>query len=144
MIFNLRYRQGVTKDGAPIPPKQMLRDVGSRAPIILMPTNSGTAVHGEALVDTGAAITCVDEQAARQAGLTVIGSGKVSSATHSNESVPIFAGKMEMTGVGQINLRQAYGVNIKDQGIVALIGRDLLEAMILIYNGSEGTFSLAS
>jgi hypothetical protein len=51
---------------------------------------------------------------------------------------------MEVVGVGQVNLRRAYGVNIQAQGIIALIGRDLLENMILVYNGAEGMFSLAS
>ena len=42
-----------------------------------------------------------------------------------------------------INAHQALGVNIREQGILALIGRDLLSSCILIYNGLEAQYTLA-
>ncbi|MXW16568.1 MAG: hypothetical protein F4123_10950 [Gemmatimonadetes bacterium] len=38
---------------------------------------------------------------------------------------------------------EALGVNIREQGIIALIGRDILSSCILIYNGVEAQYTLA-
>ena len=95
------------------------------------------------MIDTGANVTCIDSEAAQKSGLTIVGSGKISSATHADEIVPIFAGKLDINGFGTVTLRQAYGANLAAQNINALVGRDLLETMVLIYNGVEGTFSIA-
>ena len=68
----------------------------------------------------------------------------MSSATHPDEIVSIFAGRMDVIGFGTVDLRRAYGVKLGSQGIIGLIGRDILENLILVYNGPDGTFSLAS
>ena len=98
--------------------------------------------RGYALIDTGASITCVDINAARGAGMAIVDTGRMSSSTHSNEKVPIFAGQMAVENFKNIETKQAYGAKLKDQGLVALIGRDALSSCIFIYNGSDGSFSL--
>ena len=99
-------------------------------------------VNGLALIDTGAAATCVDESLARRVGLAVVDAGPISSATHEHHVVPIFACRLEISGLGTINCPRAMGVTIENQGLVAVIGRDVLKSTVLIYNGSEGTYSL--
>ena len=101
-------------------------------------------VVGWALIDTGAHSTCVDREAAARAGLAVVDSAPMTSATYAHEIVPIFAGQLDITGIPQnVVVNRAYGANLAAQGLVALIGRDLLASCILIYNGPDGSFSLS-
>ena len=102
-----------------------------------------TPVSGMALIDTGASVTCIDQSAARQAGLAIVDSGRLSSATHANEIVPIFAGRLNFPGLGPVETFRAYGVNLESQELIALIGRDLLASCVLVYNGTDDSFSLS-
>ena len=150
MILNLRFEPSPPDDdGKRLPPRAGLRRAGPVVMATIMPLKgpvvdgAGEATRGPALIDTGANVTCIDSEAAQKSGLTIVGSGKISSATHADEIVPIFAGKLDINGFGTVTLRQAYGANLAAQNINALVGRDLLETMVLIYNGVEGTFSIA-
>ena len=67
----------------------------------------------------------------------------MSSATHADEIVPIYAGKIEIQGLPPCNIMRAYGVNLAGQKICALIGRDMLASCVLVYNGTEGFVSLS-
>jgi hypothetical protein len=146
-------RQGNVK---PIHPKVALQNVGPSVQVILVPLeaqlrsiadNGGTPpqpVSGRALIDTGASITCVDAEAARQAGLAMVGTGTMTSATHANEVVPVFAGRLTIEPASiTVNSNRAFGPNLKNQGLIALIGRDLLANCVLVYNGPDGSFSLS-
>lgn len=44
------------------------------------------------MIDTGALTTCFDKATAEKAGLPIIGSGRMSSATHVDIEVPLFSG----------------------------------------------------
>ena len=99
---------------------------------------------GWALIDTEASLTCIDQKAAEKAGLALVDSGPITSATHDNEVVPIFAGRLKIEGLPQyLNTHRAYGVNLEPQGLIALLGRDLLAHCVFIYNGLDGSFSLS-
>ena len=88
-------------------------------------------------------MTCIDRAAAAEALLPTVGSTKMASASHADEMVPIFAGHIQVQGVGTINAVRAVGANLKPQGIIALIGRDILKQLVLVYNGTDGSFSLS-
>lgn len=47
------------------------------------------------------------------------------------------------TDLPPITFRRVAGSALQSQGIVALLGRDVLANFILVYNGPAGTFSLA-
>ena len=102
-----------------------------------------TPVTGLALIDTGASVTCIDQSAAANAGLALVNSGRISSVTHAAETVPLFAGRLDIHGFSSVETFGAYGVNLESQELIALIGRDLLARCVLIYNGLEGSFSLS-
>lgn len=158
-ILNTRFSahkkdaQGKTASG----PLQLgLQGAGPRIQAILSPLENQLKsladkgeppphpVSGFALIDTGASSTCIDQNAAEAAGLAVVDSGPMSSATHDNEIVPIYAGKIEIIGMSvSVNIMRAYGVNLNSQDLVALIGRDLLSQCVLVYNGPESSFSLS-
>lgn len=101
-----------------------------------------TPVTGLALVDTGAGVTCIDINAATQLKVPIIDYANLSSATHANTTQPVYPVQLQIPGspIG-INAPRAIGVPLASQGIIALIGRDVLKDSILIYNGSAGQFS---
>ena len=98
---------------------------------------------GVALIDTGATQTCFDIAAAESAGLPIVGKGRMSSTTHDNQEMPLYAGLLQIPGYGDLAMYSAMGARLRDLGIVALIGRDALQDSIFIYNGIDGSFSLS-
>ena len=60
--------------------------------------------------------------------------------------VPVFFGRLEIPGFTNFDVPQGLmGVNLhgNKMDIIALIGRDLLGAANLIYNGMDGHFSVS-
>jgi predicted aspartyl protease len=103
-----------------------------------VPTPKG----GLALIDTGASHTCIDEQTAKDLGLPVIDVGYMVSATH--EKVPCNIYPMSIiTPIVTLNCPRAMGASLANQGLVALIGRDVLQACVLYYNGVNGQYTIA-
>ena len=158
-ILNARV-QGKSKDRKgniiPTPHGMALQQIGPRVRIALLPikehANSFSdkgeplpnPVSGWALIDTGASMTCVDQEAAQKAKLAVVNSGPMVSATHDNEIVPIYAARLQIEGIPQyVEAKSAYGVRLKSQGLIALLGRDMLARCIFIYNGHDASFSLS-
>ncbi len=154
-IINIRV-QKQNKEGRTIEPApEVLKQKGPVVLVTLAPTDDdqialrerreeiSTPVTGFALIDTGAALSCIDIAAAQQAGLPVRGTSRMSSATHANQSVPVYAGKLTMQNMN-INIEGAMGANLSGfSDIIALIGRDLLEQGVFIYNGVDGSVTLA-
>lgn len=67
----------------------------------------------------------------------------MASASHPQHEVPIFAGKIVLDNIN-INVEAGMGVNLSGfPQLVALIGRDLLQNAVFIYNGPDGSVSLA-
>ena len=65
------------------------------------------AVERLALVDTAASRTRVDQDAGSRAELNGMDRGSISSVSHSAHSVPVFAGEIEVAGLGKIRLPRA-------------------------------------
>ncbi len=105
--------------------------------------NISPPIVGLALIDTGASLTCVDKATAEKVGMAIVGTGQMTSATHEKHIVPIFAGLIDIAGFGQIQMLEGFGAALVNQGLIALIGRDVLKHTIFIYNGAAGTISLS-
>ena len=103
------------------------------------------SVSGYAMIDTGATTTCFDQTCAKKAGLPIVGTSKMASATQREIEVPVFAGKIALTPSNiVINVEKGLGANLSAfNGLVALIGRDLLGSSIFIYNGPAGSISIS-
>lgn len=100
-------------------------------------------VKGLALIDTGASVTCFDQEAAEMAGFPVSGTSTMASATHARKTVPTYLGcGLEIKGFMRLYVARAMGVKLESQGLIALIGRDALHKAVFIYNGAGGAFSL--
>lgn len=100
-------------------------------------------VTGFALIDTGATCSCFDNSSALKAGLPTVGKSKMATASHPENDAPLYAGKLLLPGLN-VDLEAGFGVELSGiDGVVALIGRDLLKNAIFVYNGPDGTFTLA-
>ena len=155
-ILNMQMG-GVAAPGQP--PVNPILDLIARGPIvqvILSPhativqqlhaqgITTPPTVTGNALIDTGANMTCVDLEAAATLKVPVVGQINVSSASHAATSQPLYPIQLQFAGLNiSTNAPRAIGAPLAAQGIVALLGRDSLRTCVFIYNGVGGHFTLA-
>jgi predicted aspartyl protease len=138
-------------------PAIFLANTGPRVPIAitlhasilqqltLQGTPSSTVVTGSALIDTGAGITCIDIDAATQLGAPIIDYVNMTSASHAGNVQPVYPVQLQIPG-SPINISAPRAVGFPlaaSQGIIALIGRDVLQSCVLVYNGTAGSISLS-
>jgi predicted aspartyl protease len=101
-------------------------------------------VSGIALIDTGASHTCIDAESAQAMNLPVIDVVKMASASHDATDQNVYPIQIELAGLPiTIQAPRAIGAALKPQGLLLLIGRDLLQHCALTYNGMAGTITLA-
>jgi hypothetical protein len=101
-------------------------------------------VAGNALIDSGASITAVDDSIIRSLGVQPVGIATVhtpSGSAQQNQYPVKFI--FPRTGLPPLNAPQAIGSVLQSQGIVALIGRDSLSSVVFVYNGPVGVITLA-
>ena len=106
-------------------------------------TSVQEAINGFALIDTGASRTCIGQSAATRAGLPVIDRAMMTSASHATHEVPLYGGKLVISGFSAIDLEFAMGANLDGLNLIVLIWRDLLQAVVLVYNSTDGSISLS-
>ena len=101
-------------------------------------------VSGLALIDTGATSTCIDDETARQLQLPAIDVVTVASASHASARQSVHPVQIELVGWPiRFDAPRAIAAPLRIQGILVLIGRDVLQHTILVYNGPTGSFSLS-
>jgi predicted aspartyl protease len=153
--FNL---PGRAPDGSPValPAKQVLHErgpivqvtVGLMSAMAQQLTQQGTPipglVTGLALIDTGASMTCIDAAAASKIGAPVIDRVHMHSASHAATQANVYPVHFEILGAGiHIDAPRCVGAALASQGLVMLIGRDMLANCTLFYNGPSGSFTLS-
>mgnify|MGYP001564370801 CR=1 FL=1 len=98
---------------------------------------------GMGLIDTGASITAVDVSIIQQLSIQPVGISNVFTPQGSAQQ-ELFPIKLAFVGTQiTINFSSVLGSELINQGIIALLGRDVLSNCILIYNGTAGHFSLS-
>lgn len=101
-------------------------------------------VSGVGLIDTGASSTCIDSGIALQMQLPVVNVVNVASASHSSSQQNVYPIQIEVVGLPiSIEAPSSIGAALSAQGLIALIGRDVLQHCTLFYNGIAGTFTLS-
>lgn len=101
-------------------------------------------ISGIALIDTGASSTCIDDEAARQLSLPVVNVVNVASASHASTPQNVYPIQIEVVGLPiSIEAPSAIGAALSPQGLIALIGRDVLTHCTLFYNGITGEITLS-
>ena len=110
-----------------------------------------TPVPGFALIDTGASVSAVDVAAIGQLGVQPVGVANVGTAGGPQQQAT-YPARFSFPGtpLPSIEFGQLLGANLVGQQlplpqgqIVALLGRDLLQHFILIYNGPGAMMSLS-
>lgn len=100
-----------------------------------------TPVKAAAMIDTGASATVVKKGLLNPLGLHPVGSVPVSTPTSQNVTCATYAVLLGLpNGFLEIS---AVETPLQGQNIEALIGRDVLQHGLLIYNGASGQFTLA-
>ena len=101
-------------------------------------------ITGIGLIDTGASITCVDQEVITKLDVPAVGytdvftpSGGERQNTHPAKIA--FPG----TNLPEINFNAVLASKLKAQKIIALLGRDVLRHFMLVYNGTLGIFTVA-
>ncbi len=101
-------------------------------------------ISGLALIDTGATSTCVDDAAAQQLQLPVVDVVEIASATHASTQQNVYPIRIALVGTPlTIDAPRADGAALAAQGLLLLIGRDVLSSCTLFYNGSTGQITLS-
>ena len=103
-----------------------------------------TPESGLALIDTGATGTCIDDSAAQRLRLPVVDVATIASASHSAMQQNVYPIQIEVIGLPiRFNAARAIAAPLAAQGLLVLIGRDVLQHCTLFYNGITGSFTLS-
>ena len=98
-------------------------------------------MSGLALIDTGATFSSIDEDILNALGIRPVGSTPVQTPSGVLQQREIFTCQFFFPGtpIPVFPFANVVGSTLKHQGIVALIGRDLLRNFLLIYDGVHGS-----
>lgn len=108
-------------------------------------------VAGQALIDTGASVSAVDAAVVQQLGVQPVGIANVGTAGGPQQQT-IYPAKFSFPGTNlpSIEFGELLGANLAGQQLplpqgqlIALLGRDILQHFILVYNGPGGMYSIA-
>jgi hypothetical protein len=98
---------------------------------------------GSALVDTGASCCCVEDAVLRQLNLQPIRETPMSGAT-GNRTLNVYHARLTFPGTPMAPIEMdVVGVHMNQPGIICLFGRDILRYCVLIYNGPQGSYTIA-
>lgn len=126
--------------GPSIPRQEALKAAGHDVPV---------PVYGRFLVDTGASSTCVDDDLMRSLGITPTGQTNIQtpSTQGKNHTCNLYDVMLFIANpAGGGHLIEALPIietHLSSQGIDGLIGRDILDNHILIYNGNAKIFTFS-
>jgi hypothetical protein len=106
-------------------------------------------VRGLHLVDSGASVTAIDYRIIQQLGLPASGMAEIATPSTGGEGhlCPQYEVMFSITNTKgswfHVYTLQVIEIDIAGQGIMGLIGRDILSLTNFIYNGEAGIFTLA-
>lgn len=101
-------------------------------------------IAGWALIGTGASATCIDEVAAQRLRLPVIDKVNMSSASHGSTEKNVYPVKIQFAGIPIIvNALKAIEASLDNQGLLVLLGRDILQNFTLFDNGIAGQITIS-
>src|SRR5207249_3732544 len=99
---------------------------------------------GNALIDTGATITAVDNSIVQQLGIKPTGVRSVGTAGGTSQQ-PVYPILIKLPAHNiAMQVGSATGATLGQLGIIALLGRDFLQNTLLIYDGPRGIILLAN
>ena len=101
------------------------------------------AQRGFALIDTGASITAVDEDVVASLGIQPIGQMKLSTPSQQRPAW-LYAAQVTCPGMAipVLEILDVVGCTLAPQGFIALLGRNFLRKVVLVYDGPAGSFTV--
>jgi len=96
---------------------------------------------GFALIDTGASITAVDEGIVASLCIQPIGQMKLSTPSRSMPAW-LYAARLTCSGMAVLEILDIVGCSLQPQGFIALLGRNFLRSVVLVYDGPAGVFTI--
>ena len=136
--------------GGPVLPIGVAVSHARREALAAAGQDAPPVISVRALVDTGASCTCVDPSVLQALQLPPTGSVAVhtpsTGAPHQTQQYDV---SIIIPGAGihhlplTLDAIPVISADLSVQGIHALIGRDVLQDCILIFNGTVGEFTLA-
>ena len=100
-------------------------------------------VTGWALIDTGATRSAIDKQVVGKLGLNPVGLVLLGTAGGPSEQ-PLYPLKLVLQQLNYtIEFESVTGCDLHGTDLIMLIGRDVLRACLLVYDGVSGQYSLA-
>jgi predicted aspartyl protease len=103
-------------------------------------------VLGRALIDTGTSDTCIDQEEAERMSLPVIDCVEQGTARHPPVEADVYAAQIQILGAAisiTLPIERAVGTALKQHGLLALIGCDVLRRCVFNLNGPTDSFSLS-
>lgn len=103
-----------------------------------------TPESGQALIDTGASLCAIDDTVVRSLGIPQFGTTAVHTPTGPGQ-LATYPASLSFPGTTLPNITfvDFMGSPLREQGIIALIGRNVLTNFVLVYNGPGGFVSFA-
>ena len=91
------------------------------------------------MIDTGAGATAIDVSVCATLDIAPVGVKQVGTAG-GQTTQPLFPVSLHLPGTGlpRFDISPAIGCDLSGQGILALIGRDVLSRCVLMWNGPMG------
>jgi predicted aspartyl protease len=149
-FFHWSQQHGYTLTGSGV-----LIQVEISIPVALKEHLSGKGLpipppqSGFALIDTGASATAVDQSIFDALGVTLIDKIKTSTP-HGEAESPIYPANVNFPGlnISDMPMERLIGCNLKwrtieDKEVIMLVGRDLLQWFLMVYNGKSSDVFLA-
>ena len=103
----------------------------------------GNPIRGSALLDTGADRSAIDEDLATGYGFQKDGEERIGTADGSVKLKPTYNATLSIDGMGGYSRDLVMGAcRVQGQGLVALIGCDVLAEGTLFYEGKNNRFTL--
>ena len=97
---------------------------------------------GLVIFDTGAGMSCIDESAATEMLLPIVGTGRARGVNSERENVPVCSAQLVLTTHDEkrviLPMSQAFALPLENQELLAIIGRDIMKFGDLIYEGFFG------
>ena len=99
---------------------------------------------GMLLIDTGASMTSIERTVLEQLGIPPIADCDVKTPS-GGETQQVYPCSLAFPGSKLPSIQKIFvlGGNLQEQGIIGLLGRDMLAACLFVFNGQGGEFTLA-
>lgn len=99
----------------------------------------------EALIDTGAGESCIDEELAKELQLPLIDQQASASGVGGKDKFNLYLGHIRIPALNQLQYGRFLGARMRAGGQPheVLIGRTLFQSMVIVYDGRDGSVRIA-